>query len=55
MAESFNKRWNELTNKDAEVHFYDAGDKMKVTVQKSLGVIDSKERIARIKALIGNK
>jgi outer membrane PBP1 activator LpoA protein len=55
MAESFNAKWTELTQKPAEVHLYDPGDKMKVTVQKSLGVIDSKERIARIKALIGNK
>ncbi|MEC4728493.1 penicillin-binding protein activator [Shewanella sp. D64] len=55
MTDSFNKRWAELTKETAEVHFYDPGDKMKVTVQKSLGVIDSKERIARIKALLGNK
>lgn len=55
MAESFNEKWISLTKNKAEVHFYDAGDKMKTTVQKSLGVIDSKERIARIKALLGNK
>ncbi|WP_076412547.1 penicillin-binding protein activator [Shewanella sp. UCD-KL12] len=55
MADSFIKAWSELTESEAEVHYYDAGDKMKVTVQKSLGVIDSKERIARIKALLGNK
>ncbi|MFT5234770.1 MAG: outer membrane PBP1 activator LpoA protein [Shewanella sp.] len=55
MTDSFNERWTELTQEAAEVHFYDPGDKMKVTVQKSLGVIDSKERIARIKALIGGK
>lgn len=54
MADSFNQVWTELTQQPAEVHFYDAGDQMKVTVQKSLGVIDSKERIARIKALLGN-
>ncbi|QFU24763.1 penicillin-binding protein activator [Shewanella eurypsychrophilus] len=54
MADSFSKAWAELTQAPAEIHFYDPGDKMKVTVQKSLGVIDSKERIARIKALIGN-
>ncbi len=55
MADSFSKAWAELTGNTAEVHFYDGGDKMKVTVQKSLGVIDSKERIARVKALLGNK
>ncbi|WP_299798559.1 penicillin-binding protein activator [uncultured Shewanella sp.] len=54
MADSFNQAWTELTQRPAEVHYYDAGDQMKVTVQKSLGVIDSKERIARIKALLGN-
>ncbi|QYJ86394.1 penicillin-binding protein activator [Shewanella mesophila] len=55
MAESFNQKWQSLTQQAAEVHFYNSGDEMKVTVQKSLGVIDSKERIARIKALLGSK
>ncbi|QLE83921.1 penicillin-binding protein activator [Shewanella sp. Scap07] len=55
MAQAFDEAWLALTDKPAEIHYYDAGDEMKVTVQKSLGVIDSKERIARIKALIGNK
>jgi hypothetical protein len=55
MAEAFNKQWQSLTQQAAEVHFYNGGDEMKVTVQKSLGVIDSKERIARIKALLGSK
>lgn len=55
MADSFSKAWAKLTQEPAEIHYYDPGDKMKVTVQKSLGVIDSKERIARIKALLGNK
>ena len=55
MAESFNQKWQSLTQQTAEVHFYNSGDEMKVTVQKSLGVIDSKERITRIKALLGSK
>ncbi|MEZ9593497.1 penicillin-binding protein activator [Shewanella sp. 10N.261.52.F9] len=55
MAESFNKAWQTLTNEPAEIHYYDGGDKMKVTVQKALGVIDSKERIARIKAILTPK
>ncbi|QYJ97900.1 penicillin-binding protein activator [Shewanella alkalitolerans] len=55
MAEAFNGKWQELTHEAAEIHYYKRGDEMKVTVQKSLGVIDSKERIARIKALLGNK
>ncbi len=55
MAEAFNGKWQELTHEEAEIHYYKRGDEMKVTVQKSLGVIDSKERIARIKALLGNK
>lgn len=55
MAEAFNTKWQALTQEEAEIHYYDRGDQMKVTVQKSLGVIDSKERIARIKALLGNK
>nr|WP_275658890.1 penicillin-binding protein activator [Shewanella sp. Isolate11] len=54
MAAAFNEKWQKLTGLDAEVHFYNGGDEMKVTVQKSLGVIDSKERIARIKAILGN-
>ncbi|MEI6858476.1 MAG: penicillin-binding protein activator [Shewanella sp.] len=55
MADSFSKTWAELTQKPAEIHYYDPGDKMKVTVQQSLGVIASKKRITRIKALLGNK
>ncbi|WP_220743832.1 penicillin-binding protein activator [Shewanella colwelliana] len=55
MAEAFNEKWLSLTKKAAEIHYYNRGDEMKVTVQKSLGVIDSKERIARIKALLGDK
>ncbi|WP_299809185.1 penicillin-binding protein activator [uncultured Shewanella sp.] len=55
MAESFANAWKKLTNNVAEIHYYDGGDKMKVTVQKALGVIDSKERIARIKAILTPK
>ncbi|GIU21611.1 penicillin-binding protein activator [Shewanella sp. MBTL60-007] len=55
MAESFNTQWKTLTNTPVETHYYDRGDKMKVTVQKALGVIDSKERIARIKAILTPK
>ncbi|QQX80083.1 penicillin-binding protein activator [Shewanella sp. KX20019] len=55
MAESFSEAWQQLTQKPAEIHYYDGGDKMKVTVQKALGVIDSKERIARIKAILTPK
>lgn len=55
MADSFNQAWQTLTNEPAEIHYYDGGDKMKVTVQKALGVIDSKERIARIKAILTPK
>jgi len=53
MAASFTAAWATLTPIPAETHYYDAGDKMKVAVQKSLGVIDSKKRIARIESLIG--
>ncbi|MCG9740137.1 penicillin-binding protein activator [Shewanella insulae] len=55
MAEAFKGKWLELTQEEAEIHYYKRGDEMKVTVQKSLGVIDSKERIARIKTLLGSK
>ena len=55
MADSFNQSWQQLTGKNAEVHYYDAGDKMKITVQEALGVTDSKNRIARIKELLGSK
>ncbi|MCE9680233.1 penicillin-binding protein activator [Shewanella sp. AS1] len=54
MAEAFNQKWQELAQEDAEVHYYNGGNEMKVAVQKSLGVVDSYERIARIKALLGN-
>ena len=52
MAESFRKTWLELTNKDAEVHYYQNGDKMKFAVQQAMGVKDSKERINHIKTLL---
>ncbi|QSX40630.1 penicillin-binding protein activator [Shewanella cyperi] len=55
MAEAFNHTWQQLTQDRAEVHFYDGGDKMKLTVQQALGVSDSQERIARIKELLGSK
>lgn len=55
MAKSFSDAWQALTEKPAEIHYYDAGDKMKITVQEALGVIDSKERIARIKAILAPK
>ncbi len=55
MAAAFNEKWQELTGQTVEIHYYNSGDEMKVTVQKSLGVIDSKERIARIKSLLGSK
>lgn len=55
MAESFNKAWYKLTNKDAEVHYYQGGDKMKLAVQQAMGVKDSNARIAQIKSLLGNK
>ncbi|WOT05084.1 penicillin-binding protein activator [Shewanella youngdeokensis] len=55
MADSFSDAWQQLTHKPAEIHYYDAGDKMKLTVQEALGVTDSKERIARIKAILTPK
>ncbi|MBZ4677525.1 MAG: penicillin-binding protein activator [Shewanella sp.] len=55
MAQSFKQTWMELTDSDAEVHFYDNGDKMRETVESALGVTDSKARIQAIKALLGSK
>ncbi|WP_239480494.1 penicillin-binding protein activator [Parashewanella hymeniacidonis] len=55
MAAAFNEEWQRLTEQPAEVHFYDSGDKMKVTVQKAMGVADSKARIAKMKAAVGRK
>ncbi|KPZ67915.1 Penicillin-binding protein activator LpoA precursor [Shewanella sp. P1-14-1] len=54
MAASFNEKWLALTEENAEIHYYDGGDQMKVTVQEALGVKDSQARIARMKELIGN-
>ncbi|MBQ4891405.1 hypothetical protein A9267_17705 [Shewanella sp. UCD-FRSSP16_17] len=54
MAASFNEKWLALTQENAEIHYYDGGDQMKVTVQEALGVKDSQARIARMKELIGN-
>jgi outer membrane PBP1 activator LpoA protein len=55
MAESFNQTWLGLTENNAEIHYYNPGDQMKLTVQEALGVKDSEARIARMKALLGNK
>ena len=54
MAESFNTKWLELTEDNAEIHYYDGGDQMKLTVQEALGVKDSQARITRMKELIGS-
>ncbi|QDE29809.1 MULTISPECIES: penicillin-binding protein activator [Shewanella] len=55
MAESFNQAWLALTNNTVEVHYYDAGDQMKLTVQEALGVKDSQARIARMRELLGSR
>jgi uncharacterized protein len=55
MAESFAQTWKRLTGNITEIHYYDAGDRMKLAVQEALGVKDSQARIARIKELLGNK
>ncbi|WP_025821190.1 penicillin-binding protein activator [Shewanella marina] len=55
MAQSFSDEWQQLTGKPAEVHYYDAGDKMKLAVREALDVTDSLARIKAMKALIGNK
>ncbi len=53
MAEAFKQEWMQLTDKEAEVHYYPKGDKMGDAVKAALGVKDSEERIARMKQLIG--
>lgn len=55
MAEAFKQEWMQLTDKEAEVHFYPKGDKMGDTVKAALGVKDSEERIARMKQLLGTQ
>ena len=55
LAEAFKQEWMQLTNKEAEVHFYPDGDKMGGAVKAALGVRDSEKRIARMKQLIGNQ
>ncbi|MCH1926177.1 penicillin-binding protein activator [Shewanella sp. C32] len=52
MAESFNLNWQQLTNKPAEIHYF-TNDKMRQTVQDSLGVTDSEARIDAVKKLLG--
>ncbi|MGL5359410.1 MAG: penicillin-binding protein activator [Shewanella sp.] len=54
MAESFIQAWNKKSETAIEVHYYEAGDKMRTTVQDALGVRDSQARIARIKELLGS-
>ncbi|GAA0786679.1 penicillin-binding protein activator [Shewanella aestuarii] len=55
MAESFNQTWLSLTENNAEIHYFDRGDQMKLTVQEALGVKDSQARIARMKEILGSK
>lgn len=55
MADSFKQTWLALTNNNAEVHYYDAGDQMKLTVQEALGVKDSQARISRMRDLLGSR
>jgi len=55
MADSFKQTWQNLTSNTAEVHYYDAGDQMKVTVQQALGVKDSQARIAKMRELLGSR
>ncbi|QBF83462.1 penicillin-binding protein activator [Shewanella maritima] len=55
MADSFIQEWQEQTQEQVEVHYFDSGDKMKVTVQAALGVKDSQERISRMKQILGSK
>ncbi|QIR15825.1 penicillin-binding protein activator [Shewanella aestuarii] len=55
MAESFNQAWQSLSESTAEVHYFDPGDQMKLTVQEALGVKNSQARIARMKELLGSK
>ncbi len=55
MAYAFNQEWRKLTETPAEIHFYDGGDKMKITVQQAMGVTASKARIAAMKAIAGGK
>lgn len=55
MATAFNDEWQTLTEELAEIHYYDSGDKMKLTVQQAMGVTDSKARIAKMKTLAGRK
>ncbi|WP_434931016.1 penicillin-binding protein activator [Shewanella sp. HL-SH5] len=55
MAESFNQTWLSLTENNAEIHYFDSGDQMKLTVQEALGVEDSQARITRMKEILGSK
>ncbi len=55
MASAYKEKWQQLTGSPAEVHFYDSGDKMKLTVQKAMCVKDSQTRIKQMKAMFGNK
>ncbi|QSX35379.1 penicillin-binding protein activator [Shewanella avicenniae] len=54
MAESFSLTWQKLTDKPAEIHYYD-NEKMRETVQQALGVDQSEARIDEIKKLLSNQ
>ncbi|MCH4295319.1 penicillin-binding protein activator [Shewanella sp. 3B26] len=55
MAEAFNQTWQQQTQDPAEVHYFEQGNEMKLTVQRALGVLDSQARIARMKEIMGRK
>ncbi|MCL2917088.1 penicillin-binding protein activator [Shewanella litorisediminis] len=55
MAEAFNQTWRKQTGDMAEVHYFEQGNEMKLTVQRALGVLDSEARIARMKEILGRR
>nr|WP_153664583.1 penicillin-binding protein activator [Shewanella intestini] len=54
MATSFAQAWQQKADTEVEIHYYDAGDKMKLTVKDALGVKDSEARIKRMKEILGS-
>ncbi|QIZ78521.1 penicillin-binding protein activator [Ferrimonas lipolytica] len=55
MAESFTEQWLELTEEEAEIHFFASNTQMRQSVKQALHVDQSEARIKAMKRLFGAK
>ncbi|SHH98791.1 penicillin-binding protein activator [Ferrimonas marina] len=53
MADRFAEEWLELTEEEAEIHYFQGNDSMRETVQSAMHVDQSNARIAEIRTLFG--